>query len=59
MGEDGTMVTPDFATHNHLAGRRPFLNLSELDGEEMLVVLAEREELGRQGQHLTAAGGRP
>jgi len=45
------VATPDFATHYHLAGRPPFLNLSDLDGEELLVVLAELDELGRRGAH--------
>ena len=33
------MATSDFATHLHLAGRRPFLSLSDLEGVELLVEL--------------------
>jgi hypothetical protein len=44
---------PQVVTHYYLAGRRLFLNLSDLDGPELAVVLAEMEGLRRAGkQHL-------
>lgn len=33
----------DFATHYHLADKRPFLNLSDLDDEELTRVMVDLE----------------
>jgi hypothetical protein len=37
-------------THYHLAGRRPFLTLSELDDAELAAVLADLRGLRRAGK---------
>ena len=42
-------AVPDFVTHYHLPGTRPFLNLSDLTAEELpsvLLALAQRREAG-------------
>ena len=41
---------PDLVTHYYLPGRRPFLNLSDLDPGRLTVVLAELEALRSQGR---------
>jgi hypothetical protein len=41
---------PGFVTHYHLAGRRPFLSLSELDDVQLAAVLADLRALRQAGQ---------
>lgn len=41
---------PQFVTHYHLADRRPFLNLSDVDPESLDSVLTELETLGADGR---------
>lgn len=47
--DDGVAAVPDFITHYHLADRRAFLNLSDLDDAGLPSVLS--------GLHATAASG--
>jgi len=39
--DDHVVDVPDFVTHYHLAGRRPFLNLCDLGDDDLVVVMAE------------------
>ena len=41
---------PGFVTHYHLAGRRPFLSLSELDDVQLAAVLADLRALRQAGK---------
>ena len=41
---------PEFATHYYVAGRRPFLNLSDLEPARLSVVMAELDTLARAGE---------
>jgi hypothetical protein len=41
---------PQFVTHYHMAGRRPFLSLSELGETELAAVLADLSALRRAGK---------
>jgi hypothetical protein len=49
-GMVGSGQVPDVVTHYHLPGRRPFLNLSDLEGPELSAVLAEMDRLRRSGR---------
>lgn len=48
--EDGAVPVPTFVTHYYLPGRRPFLNLSDLDQADQVSVLAEMDALRRSRQ---------
>ena len=54
----GQTQLPQVVTHYYLAGRRPFLNLSDLDGPELAAVLAEMEGLRRVGKQHRPFGAR-
>jgi hypothetical protein len=49
---------PEVVTHYYLAGRRPFLNLSDLDGPDLSGVLAEMDGLRRSGKQHRPFGAR-
>ena len=42
---------PDFVTHYHLADRRPFLNLSDIEGDAVFDVMRDLDVLRRDGRH--------
>jgi hypothetical protein len=44
-------MTPEVATHYYVPGRRPFLNLSDLEQPELDAVLGELIELRKEGRH--------
>lgn len=48
----------EVVTHYYLAGRRPFLNLSDLEGPELTAVLAQLNDLRRAGKQHRPFGAR-
>jgi hypothetical protein len=49
---------PDFVTHYHLPGTRPFLNLSDLTVEELPAVLLALDKRREAGEHQRVFGSR-
>lgn len=49
---------PDFVTHYHLPGSRPFLNLSDLAAEELPAVMLALDERREAGEHQRVFGSR-
>jgi hypothetical protein len=49
---------PDFVTHYHLPGTRPFLNLSDLTAEELPAVLLALDKRRDAGEHQRVFGSR-
>lgn len=43
------VIIPDFATHYYRASRAPFLNLSDLPGDQVMAVMAELIQERREG----------
>lgn len=50
------MEVPDYATHYYLPMRRPFQNLSDLSDDELGPVLAELQQLSRDGAQVRRFG---
>ncbi|MBK5306969.1 MAG: hypothetical protein JJD92_09810 [Frankiaceae bacterium] len=50
------MDVPDCVTHYYLADRRPFLNLSDVDGDAVFDVMHDLNALRREGLHKRTFG---
>lgn len=54
----GVVAVPDFATHYYFGGRRPFQNLSDLDEDQLALVMRELDDARRAGAHSRVFGRR-